>query len=47
MKTTTLLFALILSAGSAFAQAGAPAARTLPGGVEQPPVDARDAGGGG
>ena len=30
MKTTTLLFALILTAGSAFAQPGAPAAQTLP-----------------
>lgn len=44
MKTTTLLFALILSAGSAFAQAGASAAQTLRGGVEQPPVDPRFAG---
>ena len=43
MKKITFLFALILSAGSAFAQPGVPAARTLRGGVEQP-VDARFSG---
>ena len=44
MKKITFFFALILSAGSAFAQPGAPAARTLGGGLEEPPVDPRFAG---
>jgi len=44
MKKMIFLFVLILSAVSAFAQPGAPAAPTLRGGLEQPPVDSRFAG---
>ena len=44
MKKIIFLVTLILATGSAFAQPGAPAARTLPGGVEQPPLDPRFAG---
>ena len=44
MKKIMFLFVLILSAGGAFAGPGAPAARTLRGGVDQAPDDARFAG---